>query len=189
MQIISTMDQMDQSSDDDMKTPLSGKSRHITYFQHLNLYLTSATGICTMVLNNTLPHNSHVFSFFKIPNTIQFPSTITRHENYFRDNQKGIRGFQNALYNMLPIVMDLIHDNKPIIIHCYAGASRSVAFVVAIMMMHDKMNLRNINNPLYYIDLIKSMRIDPHQPQRHLIQTDVNDVFMNILDDYYRTLL
>ena len=143
-----------------------------------NLHITSLKAI--QEIKDELPENAHVISF--VPCTL--PEKIDHHIISLSDNELGAKEMADNLDWLIEMAFKWMDADDPIYIHCYAGASRSVACAIAFLMAIDWKNGEEILPVESYHEKIVMLRQNPINPRHHLATTEMNFAFLDMLIKY-----
>jgi hypothetical protein len=124
------------------------------------------------------------------------PSALTSDKEYkfvfehvLNDNHTGVDQMREAIEEIVKIILQLLRSGATVIVHCHAGISRSVTFVLALLQQHafDCGIAYDASN--YGQNHIKHLRIDPANRNHHINQTELKLEFSSLLYDIYLNLM
>ena len=124
------------------------------------------------------------------------PSELTRDKEYkfvfehvLNDNHTGVSAMKEAITDSVPIILSLLRNGSTVIVHCHAGISRSVTFVLALLQQHAFNCSIAYDASNYGQNHIKQLRIDPANRNHHINETAVKLDFCSLLYDIYLELM
>jgi len=169
------------------QTPGVGHTDHVTRVPVGNgnyVLLTSKAGFERLIAQNEVQPDALVVSF--VPAIV--PPGVQQLSLVFSDSQESYDQMKDAIHEHVPRIAKEALTGRKIIVHCHAGASRSVTFVIAILMNAQKLRGEEVITFSDANQFIRDLRIDPNNPECHLNMTSVNLAFCQLLTFYHQEL-